>query len=401
MGKISVQWNTYASDHERLIKRLLSSAKRFDCMVAFARWSGFHLLDGMLLKRLKRGMHARFIVGLDFYHTDPQVLRRLLSLSRSHDVEVFVGTTEGLCTFHPKLYRFDDGARIALVVGSANLTRGGLSHNYEVSTQVNLKHDGETLRYIGQLIDGKEVVELTGPMLDEYARSHCAYHALRSLAEKRVRKALATLQPGVEALRAILDEMKSGGTESEFLTQVEIRSRARGKARGILRTIEMSNQLSRQDFLRAYDALTSGVWQSGGLHRSKTKIARRPSVFAQIVKMASNSSAKSVAEIFGDLRQLAERGEGVGPNILTEILQTFDNTRFPIMNQNSVAGMKLAGFLDFPERPSRASVDGAMYAGFSKLADSIRHTLNLRNMSELDALFNYAYWRDDTREADD
>jgi HKD family nuclease len=82
-GGASVLWNGETQNHERLIKRLLKSTKRFDCAVAFAKWSGFEPLQKVLVERLKEGMRARFIVGLDFCQSEPKVLERLLATTRT------------------------------------------------------------------------------------------------------------------------------------------------------------------------------------------------------------------------------------------------------------------------------------------------------------------------------
>ena len=62
------------------------------------------------------------------------------------------------------------------------------------------------------------------------------------------------------------------------------------------------------------------------------------------------------------------------------------------MNQNSVAGLKMAEFQNYPEKPNKNNVDGALYAKFCDDADAVRKALGLADFSELDALLNYAYW---------
>ena len=78
-------------------------------------------------------------------------------------------------------------------------------------------------------------------------------------------------------------------------------------------------------------------------------------------------------------------------NVITEILHTFDNKKFAVMNQNSVFGMSLANY-NFPEKPSKTSVNAEMYEDFCTKAEAICKYLGLDNFTELDALFNYAYW---------
>lgn len=46
----------------------------------------------------------------------------------------------------------------------------------------------------------------------------------------------------------------------------------------------------------------------------------------------------------------------------------------------------------YPLRPNKQSVGGASYAKYCRQADEVRQALGLTDFTELDALFNYAYW---------
>ncbi|MDP2356886.1 MAG: phospholipase D family protein [Beijerinckiaceae bacterium] len=394
----SVVWNDERQDHGRLIRRLLKTTEKFDCVVAFAKWSGFEPIEKAIIDRLENGMTARFMVGLDFCQSEPKVLERLLLLRKKYGIEVHVGATQDSCTFHPKIYRFDHGDHISMMIGSANLTQGGLSQNYEVSAVLDFKRERRVSAYLDALVSEKDVVRLTRSMLAAYRTHYDAYHVLRRLAEKRIKRSFEMAEPGLEALREILREMKHGSAASEFSRQVGVREASRLTARGVLSKIADARRLTGDSFLKFYNRLVSGLWHSGGLHRGKTRIAETPEIFRQIVKVAQASDGKPIAETFDQLCTLANQASGIGPNVLTELLHTYDNGRFAVMNQNSVAGMKLAGVTGFPDRPSRSSVSGSLYAEFCKQADTIRAKLGLDNLSELDAVFNYAYWRDEELE---
>ena len=66
------------------------------------------------------------------------------------------------------------------------------------------------------------------------------------------------------------------------------------------------------------------------------------------------------------------------------------------MNQNAVSGMCKANILEFPQHPSKSNVSAEGYASFCKQAEIVRRELGLENFLELDALFNYAYWKHKT-----
>lgn len=391
----SVLWNGPGQDHGRLIRKLLKNSDRFDCVVAFAKWSGFEPIQNALVGRLKAGMEARFIIGLDFYQSEPQVMWELLAIQKKYPIEILVGAGEGNSTFHPKIYRFQSGSDVSVIIGSANLTFGGLSCNEEVSAVLKVKNERHVLSYIDVLVSGQKVKRLTKEFVSDYERKYDANRVLRDLAKKKASRAAKSKLPGVEILRAILDEMKAGGANSEFARQVRIRKKGRKRAGAILKDIADGRHLSRASFIKAYDELANHLWHSGQLQRSITKIAEKPGVFQEIVRAASSARTETEGAVFEKIRKLADTTLGVGPNIITEILQTFDNARFPVLNKNSVAGMARAGFLQFPERPSRQSVNGDVYADFCKCAATISQALKLDDMSQLDALFNYSYFRED------
>lgn len=72
------------------------------------------------------------IIGVEFAHTEPWVLRTLLAGDRLR-----VGQADG--TFHPKVYIGSKGGRMRAIVGSANFTAAAFSSNVEFAVVL----DGE------------------------------------------------------------------------------------------------------------------------------------------------------------------------------------------------------------------------------------------------------------------
>lgn len=62
------------------------------------------------------------------------------------------------------------------------------------------------------------------------------------------------------------------------------------------------------------------------------------------------------------------------------------------MNQNAVYGMSLANIHNFPQHPSKDNVDAECYSRFCQNSKEVMNELKLADFTELDALFNYAYW---------
>lgn len=109
-------------------------------LYAFATRNGVNQLinDPILCQFLAKGGTVQLIVGLDAI-TNLATLVRLQELARQHATfhpKVFWNETDGL--FHPKLsyFTYADGSK-TLIVGSGNLTPGGLMHNFEAYGVLN------------------------------------------------------------------------------------------------------------------------------------------------------------------------------------------------------------------------------------------------------------------------
>lgn len=105
------------------LKRLMNEYDHFHWAVAWATETG---LSTTLLQHGKK--IAYLVVGTDFDHTSPKLLRKLLPLKKAH-----VAASKPRATFHPKVYGFVSGQKAAVLVGSSNFTNGGTHTNQEAS----------------------------------------------------------------------------------------------------------------------------------------------------------------------------------------------------------------------------------------------------------------------------
>ncbi len=98
------------------------------------------VIQDALIDSLEKGAEFEIIiVGLDFKTTDSKSIRFLLDLNKTYKKLKFYcyGDKENNKTdivFHPKIYMFDNGREKTSIIGSTNLTRGGLESNFEVNT---------------------------------------------------------------------------------------------------------------------------------------------------------------------------------------------------------------------------------------------------------------------------
>ena len=138
-------------------------------VVAWARRSGVGLLYSALGDSLR---NVDVVVGMANRGTSAEALALLRSISR----RVFVYHKHHLQTFHPKVYFFDDGqsppSDAVLLVGSSNLTGGGLYQNIEGNLALELRpsdQEGDRTTYdsVVQEVVGLQVSPFCEQLMDD------------------------------------------------------------------------------------------------------------------------------------------------------------------------------------------------------------------------------------------
>jgi hypothetical protein len=110
----------------------------FSAAVAFVKASGVKHIEASLREFSLRAP-VRMAVGVDLGGTSVEGLQRLLAaVPGEGGVWVFHNETHSHPTFHPKIYLFYNEQEADLLVGSGNLTQGGLYTNYEAGLRRHL-----------------------------------------------------------------------------------------------------------------------------------------------------------------------------------------------------------------------------------------------------------------------
>ena len=108
----------------------------FRAAIAFVKRSGTRHIAGGLAS-FARNHDVEIIAGIDHRGTSYEGLESLLNaVSPAGRVVVFHNPT--FRTFHPKIYLFKSAVAADIVVGSGNLTGGGLFANYEAAIRLRL-----------------------------------------------------------------------------------------------------------------------------------------------------------------------------------------------------------------------------------------------------------------------
>lgn len=128
----------------KIINQELQNSLETQIAVAFLKQSGVKTIENSLMMSLEKGGKFELIVGLDFKTTDPIAMKFFIDLHRQNKEVKFYcygdkSNSKNDIVFHPKIYLFRNARESVSIIGSTNLTQGGLMTNFEVNTVFNEK----------------------------------------------------------------------------------------------------------------------------------------------------------------------------------------------------------------------------------------------------------------------
>lgn len=130
--------------------------RTFNAAVAFVKQSGVRQLVEPIRNHVSQGGDVRISVGIDVGGTSSEGLNMLLDAVGAGGT-IWVFHNDNPSTFHPKVYLFKSDDTAVVVVGSGNLSEGGLFTNYEACLAVELdlrqENDMNYLREIRRLLE--------------------------------------------------------------------------------------------------------------------------------------------------------------------------------------------------------------------------------------------------------
>jgi HKD family nuclease len=164
--KTSVVLQPSNAEMGEIIKDLLSSQDPFYDKVwlisAFARLKATQRIAPYILESRDKGAEINIVVGFDLKSTSVEALRKIYSLGVK---AVLVHNARRGHTFHPKISLFESsGKRAEVLIGSSNLTDGGLYTNYEASTRTTFEFPSEEEEYIQFFSSLEAYLKPTGPI---------------------------------------------------------------------------------------------------------------------------------------------------------------------------------------------------------------------------------------------
>jgi HKD family nuclease len=205
-AKIQIMSNTNYPLADVLKNELMESTN-VKMAVAFLRKSGLEQIQKSLHYALtNNNATVEIIVGLDFKTTDSSALMALKDIEKSSSNFSFYCFGDKKdnyndLMFHPKIYLFDKltagGNKYTSIVGSSNLTNGGLISNFEVNSV--FKEDTPT--YYSQLSAIYNEIKYTDSVFCPNINYILRYGNIKKGLEKAVSLVNTDVQDEIQSLR--------------------------------------------------------------------------------------------------------------------------------------------------------------------------------------------------------
>ena len=389
--------NQGKANHADAINTHLAEARQLYICVAFMKLKGLNEIHSQLETSVSHGGSLIIIVSTDFFLTEPAALWRLLDLYKKyHSITAYM-VKSGEVTFHPKVYCAVKGRRVHMIVGSANLTTGGLGANFELSllrsTDVNSQEYRDFNKWIAAVIREKRVIPLNRIAIEQYEAKYEIFHRMMKSAERKARKEIerkSTIDtPSLQ--RCVKEYLQDRHQRSNWEAKQERYKQAKSLLAGML----VRPPKNKSEFIGIYGTLVGkkgagSLWHSGSIFRSKNRVADSYKEFAVMLSALHKAIGKAPETVF-DLGLLHKvKIPGLGPNVLTEILNTFSPSEYPVLNKNPIGSLREMDVAEFQE-PSLFTPE--TYAKYAQLMGQIVSKYNFKDLSHVDHFMNYVYWK--------
>jgi len=150
----------------------------------------------------------------------------------------------------------------------------------------------------------------------------------------------------------------------------------------------------RKLYEKLVDPLPKGFWYSGSVHRHKYSVAAKYKIFLKMLKEIEENINKEPKDLYEIGQKYIDPYEdskihGVGPNILTEILHTYNQKKFAVLNNNQLLALKK---LKIPAFSSPQSFTPSKYQSYTSFIEQLMTTYDFESMGQVDHFLNYVYW---------
>jgi HKD family nuclease len=361
------------------LARAISGATEIKLATAFAHPSGWKHFEPLLQKS---SASLRLLTGLSFCQTDPRVLRRWWNLAKAERIQARLFVRRGV-TFHPKVLIVHGDVNFALV-GSGNLSNGGLSSNIECAIFTDA---AVTCAHVSAWFDE---LFLNREWTKDLNDRDISRYKVRFDAAKRARAKVTELEEEVE--EAIGERYRAGlghwrkavNLARRFFRTNRFKSWYRNDRRGLDRKIKIALRYPQFDFDKAgledfykirslghlIEVAKNSVW------RQKTRLQ---SGLRYLVDESEPIETRLAAVVDGNGKFHVD---GAGLNFISKVLAAHAPQRFTVFNGPVAKALK-----SFNYESPRGYTASQKYLEFCRLMQSFMKESGAPNSLALDCFF--------------
>ncbi len=362
----------------------LERASEIRLATAFAHVSGWRLLAQHVRRAKAR---IELVAGLHYCQTEPKLLRTWVGLaSENKRIHAYVVARLGPM-FHPKVLIVKNGRAGFAIVGSGNLSAGGLRNNVECSI---FTADRDMLarlsQWLDELVANRRTHRLRASDINSYEilynkakRARARIQALQSRAEKEISAAnKASMRRWTEAVayaRRFLD------TDRFHEIWTNNWRPAVGDIKNALRYPDFN--FDANGWREFYSILPFGHLIAIRRDLAFSQSSRLKPGLRNLLDETQPVDHRLDAIL---LKQGRFHVDGVGLNLLSKVLAVHNPRQWPVFNDPVRQTLK-----HFDYEAPRGASKGGKYRAFAELMQKFKRETGARNMLMLDPVFYNFY----------
>ena len=364
------------NNHLKVIKSQITNSDELVICVAFLKNSGLNLLLKSIPKK------TVLFIGIDFYITEPNAIRTLFK--NGFNVNI---VSVDKRSFHPKIYYFKQNKKINIIIGSANLTSGGLETNFETSflieTEINSNIDNEFKNIIKHYKENS--IELKSEFfINQYETKFNIYNSKQKKANKEFEEELKEFhQIDLKLIKQYLKKYYAENENLNYKNRLEYYKTAK-KLLNDLTKLEIK---SSKQFLKTYEDIAKS-FHSSGLLRGKTIFSKEYKTIIKIIDIIKNNKNKDAENLFAMILPLVKSVNKFGINAITEIMNTYNPNNYSIANGRILKSLMNLGFAKFGVANNFQPKD---YGKYNEIMKNIAIECNFEDLGEVDHFLSWYY----------
>lgn len=374
--------------HMKELCACLKTAQKAYISVAFLKMSGLDLIMGALETFFSNNGEIHIIAGLNFGLTEPEALTHLLNVLENYPASklYLYETKSAESVFHPKMYLFETDKCGKIILGSANMTKGGITLNNEVSISFECKLDSDIWKQSMATFATYTSNSMPATLLriEKYKN----FYKKQQVYNKKIKPVPLTYEYAFDydMLKKYLGEWSQESLENMFSKRKE----KYRTAEKILNKIADKPLLPKEKVISLLNDLLD-EWASGGLKRTKPFIHKYYKGFAELVRFIRANKSENADYVFSEAMKRVENMPYISVNCVTEIMISYNQKDFAILNSNPFSVLTKKVGVTFNYKDYR-NFSGKEYAYYCDLIKEISKKLGFSDMIEADRFFNEIYW---------